>query len=104
MSSLEWSVIPEVRRMSYAVVIQVEIDPDSDRQHRHAVLNEFVLPETRALPGFEKGIWMNDGAGTGACVVVFDSETHARNAIDSLTPAGSPPILTSGVYEVELEV
>jgi hypothetical protein len=90
--------------MSYAVVIQVAIEPDSDRQHRQAILNEFVLPQTKALPGFEKGMWMNDGAGTGTCVVLFDSELHAQTAIDSLTPAGGPPIVTSGVHEVEVEV
>ncbi len=90
--------------MSYAVVIQVEIDPDSDHRHRQAILNDFVLPRTRTLPGFEKGIWMNDGVGTGTCVVLFDSEVHARNAVDSLIPHGGPPTLTSGVHEVEVEL
>jgi hypothetical protein len=90
--------------MAHAVVIQVKLDPDSDREHRHSILNDFILPEARALPGFEKGIWMNDGAGTGTCVVVFDSESHAKAAIDPLTPEGGPPIITSGVHEVEVEV
>jgi hypothetical protein len=90
--------------MSYAVVIQVEIDPESDRGHRQAILNDLVPPRTRALPGFESGLWMNDGGGTGTCVVVFDSEIQARNAVDSLNPAGDPPTLTCGVHEVELEV
>jgi hypothetical protein len=90
--------------MSYAVVIQVEIDPVADREHRRAILSDLVLPQTTALLGFEKGIWLNDGGGTGTCVVIFDSEVHARSAIDPLTPAGGPPILASGVHEVELEV
>jgi hypothetical protein len=89
--------------MSHAVVIQVRIDPDSDREHRHSILNDFILPEARALPGFEKGLWMNDGAGTGTCVVVFDTELHARNAIHPLTPAGGPPIIASIVHQVEAE-
>ena len=89
--------------MAYAVVIQVELDPASDREHRTTILNDFVLPQTKALPGFEKGIWMNDGAGTGTCVVIFDSDVQAQNAMDSLKPAGGPPILASGVHEVELE-
>ena len=46
---------------------------------------------------------MNDGAGIGTCVVVFDTEIHARNAIDSLTPVRGPPVLTNDVYKVELE-
>ena len=89
--------------MAHAVVIQVKIDPDSDRTHRHSILNDFILPDARALPGFEKGMWMNDGAGTGTCVVVFDTELHATSAIDPLTPVGGPPVITSGVHEVEVE-
>ncbi len=89
--------------MSHAVVIRVKINPDSDREHRHSILDDFILPEARALPGFEKGIWMNDGAGIGTCVVVFDTELHAKNAIHPLAPAGGPPIITSGVHEVEAE-
>jgi hypothetical protein len=89
--------------MAHAVVIQVKIDPDSDREHRHSILNEFILPEARKLSGFEKGIWMNDGTGTGTCVVVFDTEPHAKNAIGPLTPDGGPPILACGVHEVEVE-
>ncbi len=46
---------------------------------------------------------MNDGAGTGTCVVVFDTEPHAENAVVSLTRAGGPPIIASGVHEVEVE-
>jgi hypothetical protein len=90
--------------MAHAVVMQVKIDPDSDREHRHSILNEFVVPEVKALPGFEHGIWMNDGAGTGTCVVVFDTEDQAAAAIVSLTRPGGPPIISSGVHEVEIGV
>ncbi len=89
--------------MAHAVVISVTIDPDSDREHRHSILHEFVLPGARGLPGFEKGTWMNDGAGTGVCMVVFDTAQHAREAVDPLTPVGGPPIIACGVYEVEVE-
>ncbi len=90
--------------MAYAAVIQVRIDPDSDREHRHSILNDFVIPEARALPGFEKGMWMNDGSGTGTCIVVFDTEDHAMAAIVPLTPAGGPPVIGSEVQEVEVQV
>jgi len=89
--------------MAHAVVIQVKIDPDSGREHRHSILNDFVLPEARALPGFEKGIWMNDGVGTGTCVVIFETELHAKDAVDPLTPDGGPPIIACAVHEVEVE-
>ena len=90
--------------MAHAVVIQVKIDPDSDREHRHSILNEFILPEASALPGFERGIWMNDRAGTGTCVVVFDTELHAKNAIDPLTPNGGPPVIACRIHEVEVDL
>jgi hypothetical protein len=89
--------------VTHAVVIQVEISPDSDIGHRRSVLNDFVIPEAKALPGFQKGMWMNDGAGTGTCVVVFDSEINARSAIARLTPAGGPDVISSRVSEVEVE-
>ena len=90
--------------MAYAAVIRVKIAPDSDRDHRHSILNDFVIPEARALPGFEKGTWMNDASGTGTCIVVFDTEEHARAAIVPLTPAGGPPVIDSDVHEVEVQV
>jgi len=85
-------------------MIRVKIDPDSDREHRRSILEDFVMPEARALPGFEQGIWMNDASGTGTCVVVFDTEEHARAAIVPLTPPGGPPVIDSGVHEVEVQV
>jgi hypothetical protein len=89
--------------MTHAVVIQVKIDPDSDIEHRHSILTDFVIPEARALPGYQKGTWMNDGAGTGTCVVAFDTEDNAKSALSPLTPAVGPPVISSGVYEVEIE-
>lgn len=89
--------------MTYAAVIQVKIGPGSDREHRHSILNNFVIPEARALPGFEKGMWMNDGSGTGTCIVVFDTEEHATAAIVPLTPAGGPQVIRSDVHEIEVE-
>jgi hypothetical protein len=89
--------------VAYAAVIQVKIDPASVREHRHSILNDFVIPEARALPGSENGIWMNDGGGTGTCIVVFDTDQHARAAIVPLTPAGGPPVISSDVHEVEVQ-
>ena len=45
-------------------------------------------PEPRTeLPGFQKGMWLNDGAGVGTCVVQFDTKEHAVAALDVLAPA-----------------
>jgi hypothetical protein len=89
--------------MTHAVVIQVKLDPDGGREHRHSILNDIVIPEAKALPGYQRGTWMNDRAGTGTCVVAFDTEEHARAAVGPLMPAAGPPVITSGVYEVEIE-
>jgi hypothetical protein len=90
--------------VSHAVVVQVRVDPDSDRQHRHSILNEFVIPETKALGGFQKATWMNDGTGTGTCIVVFDTEDNARSAVPQLTPASGPAVMNCAVCEVEIEI
>ena len=90
--------------MAYAAVIRVKIDPDSDRKHRHSILNDFVIPQARALAGFEKGLWMNDGSGTGTCTVVFDTEEHAKAAIEPLTPAGGPPVIGTDIHEVDVQM
>lgn len=89
--------------MAHALVIQVKIEPNSDIEHRHSILNDFVIPEAKALPGFKEGNWMNDGARTGTCVIVFNTEDDAKAAIAPMTRAGGPPVITSGVYEVEIE-
>ena len=39
------------------VVIQVKVDPNSDIEHRHSILNDFVIPEAKALPGFQCLAW-----------------------------------------------
>jgi hypothetical protein len=40
--------------MVYAAVVQVKVEPDSDIEHRHAVLNEFVVRETKSLQRLSK--------------------------------------------------
>jgi hypothetical protein len=89
--------------MAHAVVVQVRIEPDSDIEHRHAVLNDFVIPPVKALPGFRKASWMNDGAGVGTCIVTFDSEQNARVAIAPLMPANGPAVISAGVHAIEIE-
>ena len=89
--------------MTHAVLIQVKLDPNSEIGHRHTILNDLVIPEVKALSGFQKGMWMNDDGGTGTCVVMFDSEDNARTAVGALTPVDGPPVLSSSVCRVEIE-
>ena len=61
------------------------------------------MPEYRELPGFRMASRMNDGEGTGLCVIEFDSEVHARKAVPAVTPHGGPDFVEWGVYSVEFE-
>jgi hypothetical protein len=90
--------------MSHAAVILVKLDPNSDFEHRHTILSEFVIPEVKALPGFQKATWLNDGAGTGTSVVVFDTEEHATAALGPLMPANGPPVISSTVQAIEVDI
>lgn len=89
--------------MTHAVAVTVKIEADSELAHRRRVLDDSVIPEVKELPGFQTATWMNDGAGTGLCVVVFDTEEHAKAAVTPLTPANGPTVIASGIYEVEVE-
>lgn len=88
--------------MSHAVVVQVRVDPDSDIEHRHSILRGYVIPAGEGLPGFQHGVWLNDGAGTGTCVVTFDTEAHAKDSLLRLTPEGGPQVLYAATCEIEI--
>jgi hypothetical protein len=64
----------------YAVLLQVNIDPNSDVALRQDVLEHLVVPDLRSLPGFHLASWLNDGQGTGIILVELDTEDHARAA------------------------
>jgi hypothetical protein len=89
--------------MTHAVAVTVKIEADSDIAHRQRILDDSVIPGVKELPGFQKATWMNDGVGTGLCIVVFDTEEHAKAAITPLTPPNGPAVISSGIYEVEVE-
>jgi hypothetical protein len=89
--------------MTYAAFVQVDVDPDPDSGHRHAVLNEFVIPEVKKLPGFRSAVWLNDGKGVGTCVARFDTEEQAARVLGVLAPANGPRVVQAGTCAVELE-
>lgn len=84
-------------------------DPGEDRPRFGSGTQAFDPQRVRgtrgqSIDGFQRGMWMNDGSGTGTCIVVFDTEEHAVSAIVSLTPGGGPQVLSSSIQEVEVEV
>jgi hypothetical protein len=85
------------------VVVQVNLDPNSDTAHGHSILNDIVIPEAQALPGIQEGTWMNDGAATVTCVIVFVTADNANAAVAPMTPDAGPPLISCGVFEVEIE-
>ena len=90
--------------MTHAAFVQVEIDPASDIEHRHSILNEFILPELRKLPGFKTALWLNDGHGVGTCIAQFDTNEQATRSLDVLSPSNGPRVVHSGICAVELDV
>lgn len=92
-----------MERHVYAAVVQIALEPGSDAAHRRRVLDEFVLPELRGLPGYLKSLWLSDGEQTGTCVVVFDDADHARAGLGVLTRDGGPPAPAAGIHQVDLE-
>lgn len=85
----------------YAAVVQIGIEPGSDPAHRQRVLDEFVIPELRALPGYRQSLWLSDGEGTGTCVVVFDDAVQAQAGVDVLTRDGGPAATAAGIHQVD---
>ena len=88
---------------AYAVVVHVTIEPGSDPAHRRAILDEFVIPELRALPGYLKSLWLFDEVNIGTCIVVFDAAERAQAGLEVLTREGGPTTLAAGIHEVEAE-
>lgn len=89
--------------MPHAAFVQVEVDPASSVQHRHSVLNEFILPAIKELAGFKSAMWLNDGQGIGTCVAEFDTDEQARRSLDVIAPGNGPRVIHAGICEVELQ-
>jgi hypothetical protein len=92
-----------VRGPAHAVVVRVALEPATDPMHRLRILDEFVIPELRGLPGYRNSLWLTDGVSTGTCIVVFDDAARAQAGLEVLTREGGPPTLAAAIHEVEAE-
>jgi hypothetical protein len=89
--------------MAFAVVLQVDLSGGA-REEGMKMLNELVIPHVKSQPGFVRGAWMNKSGNDGMAVVVFDTEDHARGAVDPMKPPpGGPTLRSIEVYEVFAE-
>ena len=89
--------------MAHAVVMQVSLVGDRDEGMK--MLDEIVVPQAKAQPGFQRGTWMHNEAMTGTGVIVFDTEEHASAAMSALQPPpGGPTVINCAVFEVARDV
>jgi hypothetical protein len=61
----------------HAVVLNVTVN---DADAAPAALQDQVVPQVSATPGFVAGYWVGLDGGRGTAVVVFESEDAARSA------------------------
>ena len=88
--------------MAHAVVMQVNLVGDAEEGMK--MLDEVVIPLAKAQPGFERGTWMHNEAGTGTGVMVFDTEGHASAAMNALQPPpGGPTVINCAVFQIARE-
>jgi hypothetical protein len=90
--------------MPHAIVMQVNLVGDPDEGMK--MLDEVVVPQAKAQPGFQRGTWMhNVDTMIGTGVIAFDTEEHASAAMAALQPPpGGPTIINCAVFEIARDV
>ena len=92
----------------HAVVTRVTVDGSREAEAR-SVLQDVVVPQAMALPGFEGGHWLRalDDSTEGTGMLFFDTEANARAAADQIRSEGPPPqapVTMEAVTEYEVVV
>jgi hypothetical protein len=84
----------------------MQVNLIGDRVEGMKILDEVVVPQAKAQPGFQRGTWMHTSDGkTGTGVIVFDTEEHASAAMAALQPPpGGPTVINCAVFEVARDV
>jgi hypothetical protein len=67
----------------HAVVATARVD---EPEKARALLEEARVSVTRRAPGFVSALWLEPVEGIGMSVIVFDSEEHAREAMEYPLP------------------
>ncbi len=89
--------------MACAIVMQVNLVGDRDEGMK--MLDEVVVPQAQAQPGFQRGTWMHNAAMVGTGVMVFDTEEHTSAAMEAMQPPpGGPTVINCAVFEIARDV
>ena len=95
------------RVMTFAAVSYVSLE-GRDRAQGLKLLNDMLVPMLKAQPGFQSARFLASPDGkTGVGTVICDNESHAQACLSAMTasrPAEAPPVTSSAIYEVVLEV
>jgi len=88
----------------HAVVGQVKIDTSREEEAKK-LLDEMVLPTSKAMAGFQGGYWARAlGSDSGHSLLLFDSEDNARAAAARMAEGPPPDAPTTLVSATVCEV
>jgi hypothetical protein len=94
--------------MPFATVVQVQLTGGGGSAAGEQMLREQLIPRLQTQSGFQSARFFrasDETAGMG--VAVFDTEEHAKAGLDAMVnnrPPEAPPVTSSAVYEMFLEV
>jgi hypothetical protein len=93
--------------MPFAAVTNVKLE-GRDAAAGEKLLREVLAPRLQAQPGFRTAQFLRSQDGkSGVGTVLFDTEANAKAGLDAMTtdrPAEAPPVESTAIYEVVLEV
>jgi len=85
----------------FGVVVKVELPEGGTIEQGRKQLDEFVIPQVKASPGFVAGYWLSPPTGReGLSVVLYEDEASARAAAANITPPPPVKLLDVEVREV----
>jgi hypothetical protein len=94
--------------MPFASVVHVQLTGAGGPAAGEQMLREQLVPSLKVQSGFQSARFFRTPDGTaGMGVAVFDTEEHATTGLDAMVnnrPPEAPPVTSSTVYEMFLEV
>ena len=93
--------------MPFAAVTNVSL-VGRDTAEGEKLLREVLIPRLKAQPGFRTARFLRSLDGnTGVGAVIFETEADAKAGLDAMTkdrPAEAPPVESTALYELVIEV